>query len=180
MEKFPKYGGFGHLGLSILGSYDNVGVSGVSLPATSWCWGCLASGRGLCELEVVGGGGGSTECSLRVASAQLGLCCPAAAAVPGPARDGAICQTRVDYIFEQKISESKEFCRLNYKHNHCQTKYFMQWVGKMASQNCGKERNPWGVSWYWLTSNKGGIAQHYEHFSLNSQLWSQNVIETKK
>ena len=58
--------------------------------------------------------GPSVPCEwLVVASAQLGLCCPAAAAVPGPARDGAICQTRVDYIFEQKISESKEFCRLN-------------------------------------------------------------------
>ena len=67
---------------------------------------------------------------LVVASAQLGLCFPAAAAVPGPARDGAICQTRVDYIFEHKISESMEFCRLSHKHKHCQTKYFMQWVEK--------------------------------------------------
>ena len=60
--------------------------------------------------------GPSVPCEwLVVASAQLGLCCPAAA-VPGPARDGAICQTRVDYIFEHKISESMEFFRLSHKH----------------------------------------------------------------
>ena len=91
--------------------------------------------------------GPSVPCEwLVVASAQLGLCFPAAAAVPGPARDGAICQTRVDYILEHKIYESMEFSRLNHKHNHRQTKYFMSWLGKMASQDCGKERNPWGVS----------------------------------
>ena len=115
MEKFPKYGGFGRLGPRILGLYDKVGVSGVSLPATSWCWGCLASGRGLCEL-VVGGGGGSTECSLRVASwwlvrswdsaALLLLWCQALLGMVQSARQELITSWKTKFLNQWNFADS--------------------------------------------------------------------------